>query len=194
MRFLLLLILSSSVLALKPHIATYTLSISDLEIAKELRVLYKEKNVYYYTANAKTIGLANLIKNYEIRSKSTFVIDELGVHSQHYQNFERDGNEIKKDFDIYPIGQQVDSLNMLLVVTHELENNPEKKYFNLLVNNGRVLKKQRYQQVPSGNDNLIKIINKEKKLTAFFAKDKFYLPILVRKNKFTYTLNTIDFN
>lgn len=193
MRFFLLLLFSSSILALKPHIANYTLSVSDFEIAKEVRILYKRKRVYYYTAHAKTTGLASLVKNYEIRSKSTFIIDELGIHSQRYQNFEQDGN-IKKDFSVRPTGQQVDSLNRLLVIAYELKNNPEKTEFHLLVHDGRAPEKQYYQQIPSGNDNLIKIINKKRNLTAFFAKDKYYLPVLVHRNKFTYKLDAIEFN
>jgi hypothetical protein len=194
MKFLLLFFFSFSVLALKPHIATYTLSASDFEIGKEVRRLYKGKNVYYYTAHAKTTGLASLIKNYEIRSKSTFIIDKSGLRSKRYQNFERDGNEIKKDFSIRPTGQQVDSLNRLLAITHKLEKNPEKIDFHLLVHDGRAPEKQYYQQVPSGNDNLIKVISKERNLTAFFAKDKYYLPVLVHRNKFTYKLDAIEFN
>ncbi|CAC9462835.1 hypothetical protein [uncultured Gammaproteobacteria bacterium] len=194
MRFLLLLLFSSSVLALKPHIATYTLSASDFKIGKEVRTLHKEKNVYYYTAHAETTGLASLIKNYEIRAKSTFIIDKFGLHSKHYRNFERDGDQIKKDVNVRPTGQQVDSLNRLLAITYELENNPEKKDFQLLVHDGSAPEKQYYQQLPSGDDNLIKIISKARNLTAFFAKDKYYLPVLVHRNKFTYKLDTLEFN
>ncbi|CAC9650171.1 hypothetical protein [bacterium endosymbiont of Bathymodiolus sp. 5 South] len=194
MRFLLLLLFSSSVLALKPHIATYTLSASDFKIGKEVRTLHKEKNVYYYTAHAETTGLASLIKNYEIRAKSTFIIDKFGLRSKHYRNFERDGDKIKKDFNIRPTGRQVDSLNRLLAITHELENNPKKKDFELLVHDGNAPEKQYYQQLPSGDNNLIKVISKERNLTAFFAKDKYYLPVLVHRNKFTYKLDTLEFN
>ena len=194
MRLLLLLLFSSSVLALKSHIATYTLSASDFEIGKEVRVLHKGKNVYYYTAHAKTTGLASFVKNYEIHSKSTFIIDKSGLRSKRYRNFERDGDKIKKDFSVRPTGQQVDSLNRLLAIAHELENNPEKKDFHLLVHDGKAPEKQYYQQMPSGDDNLIKVISKERNLTAFFAKDKYYLPVLVHRNKFTYKLNVIEFN
>jgi hypothetical protein len=78
--------------------------------------------------------------------------------------------------------------------SYELENNPEKKDFQLLVHDGSAPEKQHYQQLPSGDDNLIKVTSKERNLTAFFAKDKYYLPVLVRRNKFTYKLDTIEFN
>jgi hypothetical protein len=58
------------------------------------------------------------IKNYEIRAKSTFIIDKFGLHSKHYRNFERDGDQIKKDVNVRPTGQQVDSLNRLLAITN----------------------------------------------------------------------------
>jgi hypothetical protein len=50
------------------------------------------------------------LSNYEIRAKSTFIIDKFGLRSKHYRNFERDGDKIKKDFNIRPTGRQVDSL------------------------------------------------------------------------------------
>lgn len=196
MRFIPLFFLSlcTSVFALKPHIASYTLLTSDFEIGKEVRSLHQKKNIYYYTAHAKTTGLASLFKDYEIRSKSIFVIDAFGLHSKHYQNFERDGDTIKKDFNVRPTTGQVDSLNRLLVISHNLEKNPKKVEFYLLVHDGRAVEKQYYQQVPSDRDNLIKVISKERNLSAYFAKDKYYLPVLVHRDNFTYKLNTIKFN
>ncbi len=196
MRFLFLLFLSlcTSVLALKPHTASYTLLTSDFEVGKETRKLYQEKNVYYYTAHAKTVGLASLIKDYEIQSKSMFVIDQFGLHSKHYKNFERDGSKVKKDFNVYPKNRQVDSLNRLLAISHGLERNPEQNKFYLLVHDGRVAEKQVYQQVPSGSDNLIKVISKERNLSAYFARDRHYLPVLVHRDNFTYKLDSIQFD
>ncbi|NYT26721.1 MAG: DUF3108 domain-containing protein [Candidatus Thiodubiliella endoseptemdiera] len=101
MKFLILLLLSTSVLALKPHTATYTLSVSDFEIAQVKIALRKKGDVYTYTLDAQTEGLAFLIKDYQIRSKSTFTLNQFGLQSQRYQNFERDGNQVKKDIDIY---------------------------------------------------------------------------------------------
>jgi len=196
MRFLPLFFLSlcTLVFALKPHTASYTLLISDFEIGKEMRSLRQNKNVYHYTAHAKTTGLSSLFKDYEIRSKSTFVIDKFGLNSKHYQSFERDGDTIKKDFNVYPATGQVDSLNRVLVISHNLEKNPKKLEFNLLVHDGIAVEKQYYRQVPSGHDNLIKVISKERNLSAYFAKDKYYLPVLLHRDNFTYKLNTIKFN
>ncbi len=191
---LIALFLSTSAFALKPHQASYTLLLSDFEIGKENHTLYKDKNVYHYSAHAKTLGLASLFKDYEIHAKSTFVIDKFGLHSTRYKNFERDADTIKKDFTVYPKKQQVDSLSQTLAITHELEKNPEKTEFYLWVHNGRIAKKRYYQQVPSDDDNLIKIISKKQNLVAYFAKDKYYLPVLIHRNNFTYKLDTIQFN
>jgi hypothetical protein len=86
------------------------------------------------------------------------------------------------------------TLNRLLAITYELENNPEKKDFQLLVHDGSAPEKQYCQQLPSGDDNLIKVTSKERSLTAFFGKGKCYWPVLVGGNKFTYKLDTIEFN
>jgi hypothetical protein len=51
--------------------------------------------MYSYTLDAQTEGLVAFFLDYQIRSKSTFVINQLGLQTKHYQNFERDGKKIK---------------------------------------------------------------------------------------------------
>jgi hypothetical protein len=68
MRFLLLLLFSSSVLALKPHIATYTLSASDFKIGKEVRTLHKEKK-----KRKKVINIIRMMSNFQFQAEQMWL-------------------------------------------------------------------------------------------------------------------------
>lgn len=193
LRFILLLLFSSSALALTPHTATYTLSISGFKIASEQRVLKQKNAIYDYTANAQTTGLAKLIKDYQMRARSVFNINEFGLRSIHYQLFERDGNRVKKDIDIHPKNQQIDPLNLFLAFTHALQKNPQQKDFYFKINDGKTVENQHYQNVESDIDNRIKIINTDKNIQAYFAKDKRYLPVFIQKSEFSYRLKQVIF-
>ncbi|SMN10798.1 hypothetical protein SPBRAN_973 [uncultured Candidatus Thioglobus sp.] len=190
---LFLLLLSTAAFALKPHTATYTLSVSDFKIATEYRTLTQKNNSYLYRASAKTTGLASLIKDYEIKAQSTFSINEFGLHSSKYQYFERDGDVVKKDINITLNSPQVDSLSLFLAFTYALEKNPNQTDFYFKVNDGKEVKEKHYQQVKSDDKNLIKIVRPGKQLEAYFAKNKHYLPVLINKKKFSYTLTNVVF-
>ncbi len=194
MKFLILLLLSTSVLALKPHTATYTLSVSDFEIAQVKIALRKKGDVYTYTLDAQTEGLASLIKDYQIRSKSTFTLNQFGLQSQRYQNFERDGNQVKKDIDIYLKKMQVDPLNQTLSISNALAKNSNEKNFYLLLNNGESIAKKYYQQVQNNSSNLIHVISSDGNTEVYFARNKYYIPVLIRNKDFTYKLNSVNFN
>ncbi len=194
MKFLILLLLSTSVLALKPHTATYTLSVSDFEIAQVKIALRKKGDVYTYTLDAQTEGLAFLIKDYQIRSKSTFTLNQFGLQSQRYQNFERDGNQVKKDIDIYLKKKQVDPLNQTLSISNALTKNSNEKNFYLLLNNGESIAKKYYQQVQNNSSNLIHVISSDGNTEVYFARNKYYIPVLIRNKDFTYKLNSVNFN
>ncbi len=194
MKFLILLLLSTSVLALKPHTATYTLSVSDFEIAQVKIALRKKGDVYTYTLDAQTEGLASLIKDYQIRSKSTFTLNQFGLQSQRYQNFERDGNQVKKDIDIYLKKMQVDPLNQTLSISNALAKNSNEKNFYLLLNNGESIAKKYYQQVQNNSSNLIHVISSDGNTEVYFARNKYYIPVLIRNKNFTYKLNSVNFN
>ncbi len=194
MKFLILLLLSTSVLALKPHTATYTLSVSDFEIAQVKIALRKKGDVYTYTLDAQTEGLASLIKDYQIRSKSTFTLNQFGLQSQRYQNFERDGNQVKKDIDIYLKKKQVDPLNQTLSISNALAKNSNEKNFYLLLNNGESIAKKYYQQVQNNSSNLIHVISSDGNTEVYFARNKYYIPVLIRNKDFTYKLNSVNFN
>ncbi len=186
----LLLLLSSSVMALKPHTVTYTLSISDFEIANETRTLSKKDDVYHYAAHAKTSGFARLIKDYQIDAESSFVINKFGVQPTHYKLLERDGKKVKKDIDIQLSNQQIDPLSLPLALTQALERNPAQTDFYFSVNNGKKVKQHHYQQVKYEDKNLIKIIRPGKQFEAYFAKDKNYLAVLIKRKKLTYRLKS----
>ncbi len=194
MKFLILLLLSTSVLALKPHTATYTLSVSDFEIAQVKIALRKKGDVYTYTLDAQTEGLASLIKDYQIRSKSTFTLNQFGLQSQRYQNFERDGNQVKKDIDVYLKKKQVDPLNQTLSISNALAKNSNEKNFYLLLNNGESIAKKYYQQVQNNSSNLIHVISSDGNTEVYFARNKYYIPVLIRNKDFTYKLNSVNFN
>ncbi len=194
MKFLILLLLSTSVLALKPHTATYTLSVSDFEIAQVKIALRKKGDVYTYTLDAQTEGLASLIKDYQIRSKSTFTLNQFGLQSQRYQNFERDGNQVKKDIDVYLKKMQVDPLNQTLSISNALAKNSNEKNFYLLLNNGESIAKKYYQQVQNNSSNLIHVISSDGNTEVYFARNKYYIPVLIRNKDFTYKLNSVNFN
>ena len=194
MKFLILLLLSTSVLALKPHTATYTLSVSDFEIAQVKIALRKKGDVYTYTLDAQTEGLASLIKDYQIRSKSTFTLNQFGLQSQRYQNFERDGNQVKKDIDVYLKKKQVDPLNQTLSISNALTKNSNEKNFYLLLNNGESIAKKYYQQVQNNSSNLIHVISSDGNTEVYFARNKYYIPVLIRNKNFTYKLNSVNFN
>ncbi len=194
MKFLILLLLSTSVLALKPHTATYTLSVSDFEIAQVKIALRKKGDVYTYTLDAQTEGLASLIKDYQIRSKSTFTLNQFGLQSQRYQNFERDGNQVKKDIDVYLKKKQVDPLNQTLSISNALAKNSNEKNFYLLLNNGESIAKKYYQQVQNNSSNLIHVISSDGNTEVYFARNKYYIPVLIRNKNFTYKLNSVNFN
>ncbi len=194
MKFLILLLLSTSVLALKPHTATYTLSVSDFEIAQVKIALRKKGDVYTYTLDAQTEGLAFLIKDYQIRSKSTFTLNQFGLQSQRYQNFERDGNQVKKDIDVYLKKKQVDPLNQTLSISNALAKNSNEKNFYLLLNNGESIAKKYYQQVQNNSSNLIHVISSDGNTEVYFARNKYYIPVLIRNKDFTYKLNSVNFN
>ncbi len=194
MKFLILLLLSTSVLALKPHTATYTLSVSDFEIAQVKIALRKKGDVYTYTLDAQTEGLASLIKDYQIRSKSTFTLNQFGLQSQRYQNFERDGNQVKKDIDVYLKKKQVDPLNQTLSISNALTKNSNEKNFYLLLNNGESIAKKYYQQVQNNSSNLIHVISSDGNTEVYFARNKYYIPVLIRNKDFTYKLNSVNFN
>ena len=89
--------------AFEPHIANYQLSINGIKIAEEVRTLHELDDRYFYTANAKTSGLAAMIKDYTISASSTFSINKSGVDSINYQILEQEDKQVTENYviDVY---------------------------------------------------------------------------------------------
>ncbi|WP_138145561.1 hypothetical protein [Bathymodiolus heckerae thiotrophic gill symbiont] len=190
-----LLLLSSSALALKPHTAIYTIlhTGTGVEVATERRVLSKEDGVYHYNATARPSGLGALFASgYKIDAKSSFIINKAALVSVHFQYLERNDDKVKKDYDIYPKDQQIDQLGLFLAFTNALERNPNQTDFYFTVHDGKKAEKNHYQQVSNKDKNLIKIID-SKYMEAYFAKDKYYLPVLVKLKNIIYELTSVQF-
>ncbi|QKQ23753.1 DUF3108 domain-containing protein [Candidatus Ruthia endofausta] len=179
------ILINSVAYALKAHTANYQLSINGFKIAEEVRTLHKLDKHYFYTANARTSGLAAFIKDYSIAASSTFSISHQGVDAIHYQIIEQEDGELVKNyaFDIYsknhtivPIltkiqtkiktwqskgGNIVDPLSLFLALSNDLEHNPNQSIFTYQVANGESIEQHQYKRV---NERLIKINNQSVKV------------------------------
>ncbi len=181
---------SASTQALEPHTAKYQLSINGLKIAEEIRILNKLEDNYFYTANAKTTGIAALIKKYSVAASSTFAIEQLGVNSINYQIMELEDAQVKKNYSIdinakrhkvvsnptkiQPTvltwyanpGVIVDPLNLFLALAHDLKKTPNKTDFHYQMANGKSIEQQHYRktgnQLISLNQKKINAIKIEK--------------------------------
>lgn len=173
MRFHLALSLSilfnTAASAFNPHTTNYQLSINGLKVAEEIRTLHQIDNNFFYTANAKTTGLAALVKDYSIAASSTFTINANGVNGVNYQIMELEDKQVRENnaIDIYPnnsrvisnltktqskvttwktkAGNVIDPLNLFLALAFDLKNNPNKAAFKYQVANGTSIEQQDFQ-------------------------------------------------
>jgi hypothetical protein len=168
--FTLLSLITTATLAFKPHIANYQLSINGLKIAEEVRTLHKLEDGYFYTANAKTSGLAALIKDYSIAASSTFKLNSKGVDSIAYQIMEQEDKKITKSYTIDVNSQSgsitslltktqpkintwrtnkgniADPLSVFLAISFDLKNNPNQTLFSYQIADGRSIEKQEFKK------------------------------------------------
>lgn len=155
--------------ALEPHTANYQLSINGLKIAEEVRTLHQIDNQYFYTANAKTTGVAALVKDYSISASSTFKKNQHGVDSVNYQIIEQEDQKFSKNYaiDVYSEnsivrsiltkaqpkvidwqakkGNIVDPLSLFLALSFDIKNNPDALAFNYQVADGKSIQDHTYQ-------------------------------------------------
>jgi hypothetical protein len=167
---LLALFVSALSQAFEPHIAKYQLSINGLKIAEETRTLNHVGQGYFYTATAKTTGLAGFIKNYEISASSNFMINNRGVASTAYQIIEQEDQEISKSYTIninsnsgtvssmltktQPniISWEVepnnitDPLSVFLAISFDLVNNPDLFELKYQIADGKSIEQQRFKK------------------------------------------------
>ena len=172
MRFLIsiLFFYLNNALAFEPHIAKYQLSINGFKIAEEVRTLHKLEDRYFYTANAKTSGVAALIKDYSIAASSAFAINDNDVNSIHYQIIEQEGGKFSKNYMIdvdsknntvmsnltrtQPKiltwksngGNIVDPLSLFLALSYDLKNKSDQYQFSYQVADGKSIEQHNYQK------------------------------------------------
>ena len=145
MRFLIsiLFFYLNNALAFEPHIAKYQLSINGFKIAEEVRTLHKLEDRYFYTANAKTSGVAALIKDYSIAASSAFSINDNDVNSIHYQKTNNHTLDIN--------GQSLMTIKVSMLDNND--NNiqayfsPKHQYLPVLIEQTKQGRKYQYQLV-----------------------------------------------
>jgi len=159
--------------AFKPHSVNYQLSINGLKIAEEVRTLHQLEDSYFYTANAKTTGLAALVKDYSIAASSSFKINTQGVDSINYQIMEQEDKKVTENYaiDINSSGNSVmsmltksqpkvitwkadsgnilDPLSVFLALSFDLKRTPEKTAFTYQVANGKSIEKMYFEKIPN---------------------------------------------
>ncbi|ABL02046.1 hypothetical protein Rmag_0264 [Candidatus Ruthia magnifica str. Cm (Calyptogena magnifica)] len=174
------ILINSTAHALKAHTANYKLSINGFKIAEEVRTLYKLDKHYFYTANARTSGLAAFIKDYSIAASSIFSSNPQGVDAIHYQIIEKEDGKLVKNYDIdihsknhsiMPIltktqskirtwhsksGNIVDPLSLFLALSNDLKHNPNQSIFTYQVTNGKSIEQHQYKRT---NGHFLKINN-----------------------------------
>lgn len=165
-----LLFCTSTAFAFEPHVANYQLSINGIKIAEEVRTLHDLGDQYFYTANAKTSGMAALIKDYTISASSTFSINKKGVDSNNYQILEQEDKQVTKNYVIditsknntvmsaltktqpnvitwkAKQGNIVDPLSLFLALSYDLKDKPDQSEFSYQVANGKSIEQQHYKK------------------------------------------------
>ena len=191
--YLLLLLTPITANALTPHTAHSQLSINGFKIADEVRTLHKLSDHYFYTANAKTSGVAALVKNYTISASSTFGINEQGFDSTNYQIMEQEDNQVVENYAIDinsrnqnvismltktqpkvqtwsapKPGNMVDPLGLFLAIGYDLG---KQKNLSYQVANGKNIETQNYQVL---GDQVIQINAQPSKATQVSRLDSQY--------------------
>ncbi len=163
----------NTVFAFEPHTANYQLSINGIKIAEEVRTLHEVGDQYFYTANAKTSGLAAMIKDYTISASSTFSTNKEGVDSINYQILEQEDKQVTENYviDIYSKngtimsgltktqpnvvtwktkqGNIVDPLSLFLALSYDLKDKPSQSEFSYQVADGKSIEQQYYKKTES---------------------------------------------
>lgn len=168
--FILTTLINTATSAFEPHVANYQLSINGLKIAEEVRTLHQLESGYFYTANAKTSGVAALIKDYSIAASSTFTLNNKGVDSNTYQIMEQEDKKITESHAIdissksgvatstltktqpkitvwkAKPGNIADPLSLFLAMSFDLKNNPDQSSFSYQIANGSSIEQQDFKK------------------------------------------------
>ncbi len=204
-----LLLISINSLALTPHKLTYELSVSGFNVATEYRKLTIKNNIYTYTARAKTEGLAAFIKKYSINVNSNFILNNNRFKTIKFSLLEIDEKKIKKNIQleinnsninksyrkIWLNNNVIDILNIFLAIGHDLKYNYPLNYQML---DESEIKKYQFKIIAkeqifvlNKNINVIKVSDNNK-ITAYFAPEFDYIPILIKNENWQYILTTYE--
>jgi len=204
------LIFSISSHALSPYKASYDLyasmALSSIKIGNAEFKLEANNDHYIYTSKASVSPLWRTLYNYSRSEKSSGIVINQQLISSYYGLTETKGDAVNKKIEInifvdqsYSIiggakfwktgpGKVVDELNLYLVLSQDISNQPEQKVFTYQVADGKGIKPQSFNVI--GNEVLeingeklqtIKIDCPELRLTLNLSKKHNYLPVLIRK-------------
>ncbi len=186
-------LINTTVSALTPYEATYTLSWFGIKAGVDNRKLTVKNNLYHYKSNAKTTGLGKLIKDYNIEAEAILSIDHSGVNANSYSVFEVINGVIEKNITIKLKNDDLDPLSLFLALSNEINNNPAKINFDFMVNDGKKIERHRYQIVESDDANTVKIIEKDKNIELHFSKTQDALFTFFKNQRFSLKLKSVIF-
>ena len=186
-------LINTTVNALTLHTAIYSLSMLDIEVGIEERVLTVKNDLYYYQSKAKSTGLGKLIKDYNVEAQAILSIDHSGINGSSYSILEVIDGVIKKNKAIELKNDELDPLSLFLALSNEINNNSTKTSFDFKVNDGKKIEQHHYQIVKSDEANVVKIIEKDKNIVLHFAKNQDALPIFFRNPRISLKLKSVIF-
>jgi hypothetical protein len=186
-------LINTTVSALTPYEATYTLSWFGIKAGVDNRKLTVKNNLYHYKSNAKTTGLGKLIKDYNIEAEAILSIDHSGVNANSYSVLEVINGVIEKNITIKLKNDDLDPLSLFLALSNEINNNPAKINFDFMVNDGKKIERHRYQIVESDDANTVKIIEKDKNIELHFSKTQDALFTFFKNQRFSLKLKSVIF-
>ena len=188
-----LYLVNVSVSALTPYEASYMLSISGVKVGIDRRILTIEDGSYHYQSDARTTGIGKLVKDYKIAAKTILDIKDSGINSRSFTIKETINGDIEKDIKINLVNGELDPLSLFLVLPHEIQKNPTKTNFNFKVNDGKKVEQHYYQIIKSNNDNIIKIIEKNKNIEMHFSKNNDTLLTFFKNQKISLRIENVVF-
>lgn len=186
-------LINTTVNALAPHTAIYTLSMLDIEVGIEERVLTVKNDLYYYQSKVKSTGLGKIIKDYNVEAQAILSIDRSGVNGGSYRILEEIDGIIKKNIAIELKNDDLDPLSLFLALSNEINNNSTKTSFDFKVNDGKKIEWHHYKIMESDDANTIKIIEKDKKIVLHFSRNQDALPIFFRNPRISLKLRSVIF-
>ena len=204
------LIFSLNTYALRSYEASYDLyasmALGSIKIGHAEFKLEANNDRYVYTSTASVSPLWRTLYNYSRSEKSSGIVANQQLISSYYGLTEIKGDTVNKNIEInifvdqsYSIiggakfwktgpGKVVDELNLYLVLSQDINNQPEQKFFTYQVADGTGIKPQVFNVIGSeiveiNGEKLqtIKIDCLELRLTLNLSEKYDYLPVLIKK-------------